>query len=137
MDAQPEFEALRHESSSWWHTARRKLLREAVAQAVHGKRDARVMDLGCAAQLDCPQADSVRVLNAHSSLPALAFRQIEGSQNLICTSSEDLGFVSNSFAFAKRNVGSRSGHSRQSEPRRIRAEAFDDLQRIDNVTLGL
>jgi SAM-dependent methyltransferase len=97
MDAQPEFEALRHESSSWWHTARRKLLRDAVAQAVHGKRDARVLDLGCAAQLDCAQADSVRVLNAHSSLPALAFRQIEGSQNLVCTRPEDLGFVSNSF----------------------------------------
>lgn len=97
MDTQPEFEALRRESSSWWHSARRKLLREAVVQAVHGKREARVLDLGCAAQLDFAQADSLRVLNAHSSLPALAFRQIEGSRNLVCTSPEDLGFVSNSF----------------------------------------
>ena len=97
MDAQLEFEALRRESSPWWHTARRKLLREAVAQAVHGKRDARVLDLGCAAQLDFSQADSIRVLNAHSSLPALALRQIDGSRNLVCTSPEDLGFVSNSF----------------------------------------
>ncbi len=97
MDAQPEFEVLRQESSSWWHTARRKLLREAVAHAVHGRRDARVLDLGCAAQLDCPQDGTLRVLNAHSSLSALAFRQIEGSQNLVCTRPEDLGFVSNSF----------------------------------------
>ena len=97
MDTQPEFEALRRESSSWWHTARRKLLRDAVAQAVHGKRDARVLDLGCAAQLDFAQADSLRVVNADSSLRALAFRQIEGSQNLVCTRPEDLGFVSNSF----------------------------------------
>src|ERR1035441_112635 len=77
MDAQPEFEALRRESSSWWHTARRKLLREAVAQAIHGKRDARVLDFGCAAQLDFSKGDPIRVLNAYSSLPALAFRQTE------------------------------------------------------------
>ncbi len=94
MDTQLEFESLRRENSSWWHTARRKLLREAVAQAVHGKRDARVLDLGCAAQL---HPDSIRTVNAHSSLPALAFYQIEGSQNLVCTGPEDLGFVSNSF----------------------------------------
>lgn len=97
MDDQFEFEALRRESSLWWHTARRKLLCEAVAQAVHGKRDARVLDLGCTAQLDFSPENYIRVLNAHSSLPALAFRQIEGSQNLICTCPEDLGFVSNSF----------------------------------------
>ena len=97
MDDQFEFEALRRESSSWWNTARRKLLREAVAQAVHGKREARVLDLGCTAQLDSSPVDEIRILNAHSSLPALAFRQIEGSKNLICTCPEDLGFVSNSF----------------------------------------
>src|ERR1700687_5070035 len=97
MDAQPEFEELRRESSSWWHTGRRKLLRDAVAQAVHDKRDARVLDLGCSAQLDFAQADSLRVINAHSSLSALAFHQIEGSRNLVCASPEDLGFVSNSF----------------------------------------
>ena len=98
MDAQPEFEVLHRESSSWWHTARCKLLREAVAQAVHGKREARVLDLGCAAQLDFSQPDCIRVLNAHSSLAALAFHQIvEGARNLVCTSPEDLGLVSNSF----------------------------------------
>ena len=97
MDDQLEFEALRRESSSWWHTARSKLLRDAVAQAIHGKREARVLDLGCTALLDSSPTDYIRVFNAHSSLRALAFRQIEGSQNLICTGPEDLGFVSNSF----------------------------------------
>lgn len=96
MDDQLEFEALRRESSSWWHITRRKLLREAVAQAVHDKREARVLDLGCAAQLDFDPANSIRVIHAHSSLAALAFYQIEGSQNLICMSLEDLGLVSNS-----------------------------------------
>jgi SAM-dependent methyltransferase len=97
MDDQLEFEALRRESFSWWHIARRKLLREAVAQAVRGKREVRVLDLGCTAQFDSSSADYIRVLNAHSSLPTLAFRQIEGSQNLVCTCPEDLGLVSNSF----------------------------------------
>jgi SAM-dependent methyltransferase len=97
MDTQLEFEALRREGSSWWHIARRKLLREAVVQAVRGKRDARVLDLGCAAQLEGSEADSIRTVNAHSSLAALAFRQMEGAQNLVCSSPEDLGFVSNSF----------------------------------------
>ena len=95
MDTQLEFEALRRESSSWWSIARRKLLCEAVAQAINGKRDARVLDLGCAAQLS--DTDSIRTLNAHNSLITLAFRQIEGLSNLICTGLEDLGFVSNSF----------------------------------------
>ncbi len=97
MGAQPEFEALRRESSSWWYMVRRKLLREAVAQALHGKRQGRVLDLGCAAQLDFSDSDSLRTINAHSSLASLAFRQIEGSQNLVCTSPEELGFVSNFF----------------------------------------
>ena len=39
MDAQSEFDDLRRNSESWWYTTRRTLLREAVAQAVHGKRD--------------------------------------------------------------------------------------------------
>jgi SAM-dependent methyltransferase len=97
MDDQLAFEILRRESFSWWHTARRKLLREAVAQAVHGKNEARVLDLGCAAELEFSSGLTLRAVNAHSSLPALAFRQLEGSQNLVCTGPEDLGFVSNSF----------------------------------------
>ena len=44
-----EFEALRRETTSWWWVSRRKLLREAVWPAVGGKREARVLDLGCTA----------------------------------------------------------------------------------------
>jgi len=97
MDAQLEFEALRRESSSWWSITRRKLLRDAVVQAVRGKREARILDFGCTAELEFSNSPYLRVLNAHSSLPALAFHQIEGCQNLVCTRSEELGFASNSF----------------------------------------
>jgi SAM-dependent methyltransferase len=97
MDAQLEFEALRRESSSWWHIARCKLLRDAASNALSGKREARVLDLGCTAQLEFADAPALRVLNAHSSLPILAFRQLEGCQNLICTATDELGLTSNSF----------------------------------------
>src|SRR5271167_807266 len=97
MDTQLEFEALRRESSSWWYIARRKLLRDAAAQAVRGKREARILDLGCTAQLEFSDSASLRVLDAHSSLPELAFRQIEGCRDLICTRPEELALVSNSF----------------------------------------
>ena len=54
---------LRRDSESWWDTSRRKLLREAVTQAVHGKREARVLDLGCTAQLEFENRRStVRVM---------------------------------------------------------------------------
>jgi ubiquinone/menaquinone biosynthesis C-methylase UbiE len=97
MDTQLEFKALRREESSWWSITRRKLLRDAAAQAVGGKREARILDFGCTAQLEFADSPTIRVLNAHSSLPALAFQQIEGGQNLICTRSEELAFASNSF----------------------------------------
>ncbi len=64
---------------------------------MHGRREGRVLDLGCAAQLELSDSDFIRTLNAHSSLAVLAFRQIEGSQSLVCTNPEDLGFVSGSF----------------------------------------
>src|SRR5271166_3896766 len=95
MDTQLEFEALRRENASWWSIARRKLLRDAVVQAVRGKREARILDFGCTAELE--SSDYMRVLNAHSSLPVLAFRQIEGCQNLVCTRSEELALASSSF----------------------------------------
>ncbi len=97
MDASFEFEALRRETCSWWYVARRKLLRRAVAQAVHDNRAPRVLDFGCCAQLEACESPNLRCVNAHSSLEVLAFRQIEGSSDLICTSSEDLGLTSNSF----------------------------------------
>jgi ubiquinone/menaquinone biosynthesis C-methylase UbiE len=97
MDTQLEFETLRRESSSWWPIARRKLLRDAVANALSGKREARILDLGCTAQLEFADASAFQVLNAHSSLPTLAFRQMEGWPNLICTATEELALTSNSF----------------------------------------
>src|SRR5208337_4117781 len=97
MDAQPEFDALRRERSSWWFIARRKLLRDAAAQAVAGKREARVLDLGCTAELELADAPFLHVLNAHNSLPVLAFRQIEGRENQICTQLDELSLASNSF----------------------------------------
>jgi SAM-dependent methyltransferase len=97
MDTQLEFEALRREDSSWWSIARRKLLRDAAGQAVRGKREARILDLGCTARLELSGSPYLCVLNAHSSLPVLAFRQIEGCQNLICNRAEELALASNSF----------------------------------------
>src|SRR5580704_5519478 len=97
MQAQNEFEALRRETTSWWWIARSKLLREAVTQAVGGRREARVLDLGCTAELDFDGSSLLRTVNAHSSLPALAFHQLQERHNLICTSSEELSFGSNSF----------------------------------------
>jgi len=97
MDAPFEFEALRRETASWWYIARRKLFREAVGQALRGKREARVLDLGCTAELKFAESTHIRTVNAYSSLPVLAFHQIQGVRDLICTSSEELGFASNAF----------------------------------------
>lgn len=97
MDAPVEFESLRREAASWWYIARRKLFREAVAQALRNKREARVLDLGCTAELASADSPHIRVLNAHASLPILAFHQMHGLHDLICTGPEELGFVSNSF----------------------------------------
>jgi SAM-dependent methyltransferase len=97
MQAQNEFEGFRCETTSWWWISRRKLLREAVSQVVDGKRQARVLDLGCAAELDSDDASLLRTVNAHSSLPVLAFHQLQERGNLICSSPEELGFGSNSF----------------------------------------
>ncbi len=97
MQAQNEFEAFRRETTSWWWISRRKLLREAASQVVGGKRQARVLDLGCAADLDSDDSSLLRTVNAHSSLSALAFHSQQERGNLICSSSEELSFASNSF----------------------------------------
>lgn len=97
MKCHAEFEELRRESESWWYTTRRKLLREAAQQAVHGKREARVLDLGCTAQLEFDDWARYRVCNLQSSLKVLAFRQIEGDTNLVCSRTEELSLASNSF----------------------------------------
>ncbi len=96
MDEHTEFDDLRRDSESWWYTTRRKLLREAAAQAVHSKREARVLDLGCTAQLQFDESAFVRVCNLHASLKAVAFRQIEGDTNLVCSRLEELALASNS-----------------------------------------
>jgi len=97
MDVQVELDELRRDSESWWYTTRRKLLREAAMQAVHGKREARVLDLRCAAQLQFDDPALYRVCNVHGSLRTLAFRQTEGDEDLVCSRAEELGFASNSF----------------------------------------
>jgi SAM-dependent methyltransferase len=97
MDTQLEFETLRRESCSWWYIARRKLLRNAVLHAVRNKREARILDLGCTAELEFSDFPYLRVLNAHGSLPVLAFQQLQGSRDLLCTRTEELALASNSF----------------------------------------
>ncbi len=97
MRDQPEFDGLRRESVSWWAIARRKLLGEAVARALYGKREARVLDLGCATRLDLGELSQIRSVNVHSSPPVLAFQQIDGVPNLVCSHPEELAFASNSF----------------------------------------
>ena len=97
MDAQFEFEALRRETTSWWYIARRKLFREAVGQALRDKREARVLDLGCAAELAFPEVPHIRSLGVHPALAVVAFQQIQGFGDLMCTSLEELGLMSNSF----------------------------------------
>jgi SAM-dependent methyltransferase len=92
-----EFDELRRDNESCWYTARRKLLREAAAQAVRGKRETCVLDLGCAAQLQFDDPALYRVCNVQGSLRTLAFRQIEGDRNLVCSRPEELAFNSNSF----------------------------------------
>jgi SAM-dependent methyltransferase len=93
----PEFEALSRDTSSWWWITRRKLFQEAIAQAVSGKRQAKVLDLGCTAELDSADDSLLRAVNCHSSLPTLAFHQLQSRRRLICSNPEELGFVSNSF----------------------------------------
>ena len=97
MQASNELEALRRETASWWWIARRKLLRDAVEQAIGAKREARVLDLGCTAELDFDDSPLLRIVNAHSSMPLLAFHQLQERRNLICSSLDELSFGSNSF----------------------------------------
>lgn len=97
MEPRNEFEELRRDSESWWYVTRRKLLRKAALQAVHGKREARLLDLGCNAQLEFEESATHRVCNLQSSLKVLAFRQIEGDTNLVCSRIEELSLASNSF----------------------------------------
>jgi ubiquinone/menaquinone biosynthesis C-methylase UbiE len=97
MQAQNEFEVLRRETTSWWWVSRRKLLRNAVAHAVGGRREVRVLDVGCTAELEFADSPLLRAVNVHNSLPGLAFHQMNGRRDLICSHLEELGLASNSF----------------------------------------
>ncbi len=97
MQAHNEFEALRRDTTSWWWISRRKLLGKAVGQTLTGGREARVLDLGCTAELEFADGSLLRAVNVHSALPTLAFHQMQGRQALICSSLEELSFASNSF----------------------------------------
>lgn len=97
MVEQLEFEALRRESASWWTIARERLFRETLTQALHGKHNVRVLDLGCAGKSHSDCATDLHSINVHHSLPLLAFQQMKGGENLVCSRPEELAFVSNSF----------------------------------------
>jgi len=97
MPVQVEFGALQRETSSWWYIARQKLLRDAALEALRDKREARVLDFGCNAELCLSDSSAFRTVNAQSSLPVLAFQQMRGLPDLVCTAPEDLAFCSNSF----------------------------------------
>src|SRR5215469_11785995 len=96
MESHREFEELQRESESWWYTTRGKILREAAMQVVRGKREARVLDLGCTAQLTFEDGAFFRVCNLHSSLKTLAFRQLAGDGSIVCSRYEELAVASNS-----------------------------------------
>lgn len=97
MDAQRDFEQFELEMASWWHIARRNLMREVVSQALRGKHEARILDMGGKAELAFEQPSSFRVVNQHSTLAASAHQQMHGGRNLVCSSLDELAFASNCF----------------------------------------
>ncbi len=97
METPRDFVDYERELSSWWYLARRGLLREFVSQALSGKREARILDMGGTAELAFEQPSAFRVANHHSTLAGAAFQQLHGRTNLVCSSSDELAFASNSF----------------------------------------
>jgi len=97
MDAQRDFAQLEQEMASWWYPARRNLLREVAEQVLRDKREARILDMGGAAEFDLGQPSPFRIVNQHSTLTASAFHQWHGGRNLVCSSPEELAFPSNTF----------------------------------------
>jgi ubiquinone/menaquinone biosynthesis C-methylase UbiE len=97
MPTQPEFEALQRETSSWWYIARKKLLRDAVSQALGDRHEARILDFGGCADLHFEHLPAFRILNVDSSVALLAFQQIRGIRDLVCSAVEELALCSNSF----------------------------------------
>jgi SAM-dependent methyltransferase len=97
MDSQPDFTQMQRDHASWWYIARRNLLREIVGQGLSGRREARILDLGCTAELAFEPPSLFRVVNQETSLPSLAFQQTQGAANLVCSSVDELAFAGNSF----------------------------------------
>jgi len=97
MDAQLDFTQFEQDSASWWYVARRNLLREVAQQTLRNKREARVLDLGGAAELDLDQPSPFQVINQQSTLSSAAFHQWQRRTNLVCSSIDELAFASNSF----------------------------------------
>ncbi len=97
MNAEAEVERLRREAGSWWPIERRRLLRDAALNAIAGKREARILELGCKAQLAFTHPSTFRVVNVNDSLAALVFppdRPPDGDR--LCTRYEELALASNS-----------------------------------------
>src|SRR5271157_5380989 len=90
MDAQPDFAQFAQEMASWWYVARRNLLREVVSQALHGKREARILDMGGKAELAFEQPSFFWVVNQHNTLAASSFQQLHAGKNLVCSSIDEL-----------------------------------------------
>lgn len=97
MTAHIDCVQLEQDANSWWHVARRSLLREVVSQGVRDQREARVLDLGGKAELDFEQPSLISVVNQHSSVDSAAFAQLHRKPNLVCTSIDELAFASNCF----------------------------------------
>lgn len=97
MSTESDFAELQQETASWWYTARGKLLRDAIARHLHGRAEARVLDLGCASNVATDAPALTRVINVHASLRRLAFLQMQGTHNLVCSALEELAFTSNQF----------------------------------------
>ncbi len=80
MKQPPDFVQLDQEMPSWWYVARRNLMREFVSQALDEKNEARILDMGGAAELAFEQPSPFRVVNQHSTVAASAFQQLHGGR---------------------------------------------------------
>ena len=74
-----------------------QLLREFVSESLAGKREARILDMGGAAELYFDGPSPFRVVNQHSRLRTAAFQQLHGVTSLVCSAPDELAFASNSF----------------------------------------
>ena len=97
MDAQRDLAQFEQEWASWWYIARRNLLRELAEQALRSKHEARILDMGGAANLELDHPSSFHIVNQHCTLTASAAHRWRGDRNLVCSSLDELAFASNGF----------------------------------------